>query len=238
MPGSQEKRSQDILDDLAIKVAKMHYEEALEPSEIARQLKKEGIRDARDARVLIQRARDRKLASVKVEPTLTSPRDFGLEEELRVLTEIRCLVAKTKLAITSENLDSDDPDERQRAQQDNGDLHRQLGDPVKASLGAVESLGQLEYLLSSLSSLGSSLHPGHRFSPWVFPGVGSGACGNLPVGDHPADASLVRGTHRRLLIQVPLPFGGLLGEDVPLVGLGTTDLPAGGQPEPLGGSSV
>jgi len=129
MPGSQEKRSQDILDDLAIKVAKMHYEEALEPSEIARQLKKEGIRDARDARVLIQRARDRKLASVKVEPTLTSPRDFGLEEELQALTGIRrCLVAKTKLAVTSENLDSDDPDERRRAQQDNGDLHRQLGE--------------------------------------------------------------------------------------------------------------
>jgi DNA-binding transcriptional regulator LsrR (DeoR family) len=127
------KRSVEELDELAIEAARLLYEEDLSASQALRKLQSEGteVRDERDVRRLVARARDPRnpLVRVRVDPGY-EPKSEDLQDIAFRLAEAAGLrtVLLTRSELSSEK-DYASSDERQRRQaySDSDRLHRRLG---------------------------------------------------------------------------------------------------------------
>jgi DNA-binding transcriptional regulator LsrR (DeoR family) len=117
------KRSPAELDNLAREAAKLLYEKGLSPGQVCKRL---GLRDTRDVRMLIKRARDRRLVVVRVEPVDAIPTvDRPLGDELASVTGIATtLVVKTTFPLGSDQEQSTDSQAAQFVKDD--DLHSQI----------------------------------------------------------------------------------------------------------------
>lgn len=123
------KRTKKDLDDLAIKAARLAFEDGLKPSEIAVRLRNEGneIRDARDAHRLLLRARDERLVRVRVERVSSEvPIDEALGERLAAVVGVRDVLVVSRAANTDNGYGSSDHSVRARAFVESDKLHDQL----------------------------------------------------------------------------------------------------------------
>lgn len=123
------KRTKRDLDDLAIKAARMAFEDGLKPSEIAVRLRNEGndVHDARDAHRLLLRARDERLVRVRVERVSGEvPTDEALGERLAAVVGVRDVIVVTRAESSDNGYGSTDHNVRARAFVESDKLHDQL----------------------------------------------------------------------------------------------------------------
>ena len=124
------KRDKAYLDDLAVEVARLFYEQGLSAEAIYADLarRRYDVRSARDVRLLLERARP--LISVRVTRADTPVQTNELlAEELVRNTSLRsAIVAKCNgLATDADLFLSDRPEDQERAAREGDDLHRCLG---------------------------------------------------------------------------------------------------------------
>lgn len=122
------KRDGSYRDDLARRVAILHYEDQLSPAQIFAELRDEDVRSIRDIRSLIARAREVPLVRVRVELVGERPSvDPDLAAELASVGQLRkAIVVKSSLA-SDEKWKAEDDAERLAAYREADALHYQLG---------------------------------------------------------------------------------------------------------------
>jgi DNA-binding transcriptional regulator LsrR (DeoR family) len=124
------KRSAGELDELAIAVASLHHEQGIEHKAVAAELQKEGkdVRDERDVRALLARARERSLVSINVVPRAAPPRiDVEVSEALAAATGARRALAVVTDLASDERRRSDNDGKRARRLRESNELHSILG---------------------------------------------------------------------------------------------------------------
>lgn len=123
------KRTRRELDDLAVKAARLAFEDGLKTSEIAVRLRNEGhdVNDARDVHRLLLRARDERLVRVRVERVSGEvPTDEALGDRLSEIVGVRDVLVVSREASSDEGYGSTDAAVRANAFLESDRLHDQL----------------------------------------------------------------------------------------------------------------